>query len=621
MVENTSDDDWHDVHMVLVSGRPISYKMNLYEPLYLPRPEVEPELFASLRPPVYSGSLNDEKQQDQRNIVQKQMQELQKALPQLNTNQVAPLQLPLAGNPQGQGGAFNGGGFNGGGFNGNQAGNSFNNRFQNPQGGQPGLGNFNAKLTYEELQQRRRNNKEAQEEARRVVAGLNFKEGVASVASAEEIGDYYQYVLDQKINLSRQKSAMLPIMNRSIEGTKVSIFNAAVHPKFPLLGLRLKNTSGQPLTQGPITVYEGQTYAGDTRTLDLQPGEERLLSYALDQGTEVLAAGSEAPGPELVFKVGQDNLATNYKVRHTRTYTMKNRSTHDRKMVIEHPITAGWKLLEPEKAADKSRDVYRFETAVAAGKTVTFKVTEEENRDGSIKFVVDAYTRTAEPRQDVHVKLVNKRFDPKITGMRLVKGMLILKQQVRESTTYFVQNLSTQERQCNIDYVIRPDWKLLLDDDQAKSGPAVQRVKLKLPPEKTSVKEFVEERTTVENVPPLASLSDERAKELLGNAVASAEVKAGLAKAMDLQHKLHDAKGRQADLEKQLKALTEDQARMRQNLTIIPQSSEPYKKFLEKFVSQETDVENLQKQVRQVQTTVQEVQRQYDLFIANLTAE
>jgi hypothetical protein len=619
MVENTSDDDWHDVHMVLVSGRPISYKMNLYEPLYIPRPEVEPELFASLRPPVYSGTLNPEdKDQDKQNAQQKRLEVLQRA------QQMLP-QIPLNQNQQLQGNnGIIAGGFTGGGGqpqgNFNPYLNTLRNNYQN-NSVQPGQGNFNAKLTYEELQNRREQQKAAKDEAKRVVAGLNFKEGVASVASAEAVGDYYQYVLDQKINLSRQKSAMLPIMNRSIEGTKVSIFNSAVHPKFPLLGLRLKNTSGQPLTQGPITVYEGQTYAGDTRVLDLQPGEERLLSYALDQGTEVLAESSEAPGPELFFKVGQDQLATNYKVRHTRTYTIKNRSTHDRKMVVEHPITAGWKLLEPEKPSDKSRDVYRFEVTVGPNKTVTFKVTEEEKREENTKLLVDAFTRTADARKDIHVKLVSKKFDPKIIGMRFAKGTLVLKQQVRESTTYFVQNLSTQECQSNIDYVIRPDWKLFLDDDQAKSGPAVQRVKLKLPAEKTAVKEFVEERTTVENAPPLASLSEERAKELLGNAAASAEVKAGLTKGMDLQRKLRETKAKQADVEQQLKALTEDQARMRQNLSIIPQSSDPYKKFLEKFVTQETEVESLQKQLRQVQASVQQTQREYDLFIANLTVE
>ena len=59
LVENTSDDDWNDIRMVLVSGKPISFRMNLYDPIYIPRPFVEPEMFASLRPPVYDGALED----------------------------------------------------------------------------------------------------------------------------------------------------------------------------------------------------------------------------------------------------------------------------------------------------------------------------------------------------------------------------------------------------------------------------------------------------------------------------------------------------------------------------------------------------------------------------------
>jgi hypothetical protein len=629
MVENTSDDDWNDVHMVLVSGRPISYKMNLYEPLWIPRPEVEPELFASLRPPVYGGTFEQETGKDKAVANEKGMDIIQKQIQQ-NPN----LQQPFfPGNFGGNfGGGFGGnfgGGFNGNfqGFNGMQGGQGnnlfLNNRYTNPNAfmgqGQPGY--FNAKLNYEQLQDRQQKQRLQKEEAKKVVAGLNFKEGIASVANAEEIGDYYQYVLDQKISLSRQKSAMLPIMNKSIEGTKISIFNAAVHPKFPLLGLRLKNTSGQPLTQGPITVYEGQTYAGDTRVLDLQPGEERLLSYALDQGTEVVTADTTTPGPELTFKVGDDHLATNFKVRHSRSYTLKNRSTHERTTIIEHPVTHGWTLLEPEKANEKSRDVYRFEVKVAPGKTVTFKVTEEANEADHRKFNIAGLVRTCEPRDDIHVKLVQKTFDPKITGMRFEKGTLVLKQQVRESTSYFVQNLATQERQASIDYVVRPGWKLLLDDDQTKAGPAVQRVKLTLPKEKTTVREFVDEKTVTEKVPALATVSDDKLKELLASSAAGADVKAGLTKARDMIHKLRDTKAKQAEVEGQLKALSEDQARMRQNLSIIPQSSDPYKKFLEKFVTQETEIENLQKQVRQVQSSVQQLQRDYDLFIATLNAE
>src|SRR5436305_4347178 len=57
VVENPTDEDWKDVRMSLVSGRPISFQMDLYTPLYVPRPTVVPELFASLRPVAYSGEL------------------------------------------------------------------------------------------------------------------------------------------------------------------------------------------------------------------------------------------------------------------------------------------------------------------------------------------------------------------------------------------------------------------------------------------------------------------------------------------------------------------------------------------------------------------------------------
>ena len=59
VVENTQDEDWNNVRMALVSGRPISFQMDLYQPLFVTRPVVEPELFASLRPPTYQGDDGD----------------------------------------------------------------------------------------------------------------------------------------------------------------------------------------------------------------------------------------------------------------------------------------------------------------------------------------------------------------------------------------------------------------------------------------------------------------------------------------------------------------------------------------------------------------------------------
>ncbi|MBI5864302.1 MAG: hypothetical protein HZB38_07330 [Planctomycetes bacterium] len=54
-VENATEDDWRDVNLSLVSGRPISFTMDLYTPIYIPRPREELELYGSLRPPTFEG--------------------------------------------------------------------------------------------------------------------------------------------------------------------------------------------------------------------------------------------------------------------------------------------------------------------------------------------------------------------------------------------------------------------------------------------------------------------------------------------------------------------------------------------------------------------------------------
>jgi hypothetical protein len=44
IIENTTDDDWNDVQLTLVSGRPVSFIMNLYQPLFMQRPEIAPDV-------------------------------------------------------------------------------------------------------------------------------------------------------------------------------------------------------------------------------------------------------------------------------------------------------------------------------------------------------------------------------------------------------------------------------------------------------------------------------------------------------------------------------------------------------------------------------------------------
>jgi hypothetical protein len=208
---------------------------------------------------------------------------------------------------------------------------------------------------------------------------LNFRGSAHTAATAASLGDFFQYLIDHPVSLPRQKSAMLPIVNKDVEGSRVSIYNEHVLGKHPLLGLKFKNTSGLHLMQGPITVFEGHNYAGDARVLDIQPGEERLISYAIDLGTEALVTPENDSGRLTAVKIQKGIVHTVTKQRESKTYAFKNRSEQDRIIILEHPFRPDFKLTSAEKPAETARDVYRFELKVAAGKEAKQTVSEERD--------------------------------------------------------------------------------------------------------------------------------------------------------------------------------------------------------------------------------------------------
>ena len=330
VVENTTDEDWVNVQLGLVSGRPISFRMDLYEPLFVARPLIEPELFASLRPQTYGGDLDRDESRR------------------------------ADGKGEGRAGGEGKGKSTGAGKPGGLS--------QRRQAG------FGEGADKEEAQRGLLMDRPA-ESAKK----MNFRESVASAASATELGEYFEYHIRQPVSLPRQKSALIPIVNQPVGGTKVSIYNQAVHAKFPLLGLRFKNTTDLHLCQGPITVFENDAYAGDARISDLQPKEERLLSYAIDLGTEVEPQQTFAESLQAV-KVVKGILEATFKQREAKTYTVKNRSPQARTVLVEHPYRAHMTLVTPQKASERTREVYRFELAAEPNKPVSLEVVEETPR-------------------------------------------------------------------------------------------------------------------------------------------------------------------------------------------------------------------------------------------------
>ncbi len=332
IVENTTEEDWKDVGMTLVSGRPISFVMDLYQPLYIPRPVVRLELFASLQPQTYGQDLAAGDQE---------FQKLAEA-----ARPAAPAPASLA--------AGYGGGMGG-------------------MGGMAGLAK--AKAARRGVA---RPSAPGQPEAEALgEEGMDIRQGVQSVAAAGKVGELFQYSIAMPVSLPRRQSAMLPIVSGEVKGEKVSIYNPGVHAKYPLNGLKLTNSTELHLMQGPITVFDGGSYAGDAKIEDLAPGSQRLVSYAMDLETEVAPESKGRPEQLTSVRLVKGTMFIEMKHARSQDYTVKNSGRRVKKVLIEYPLDPTWKLVAPKEPSEKTRDLYRFAVDAKPGEPAKLLVEEE----------------------------------------------------------------------------------------------------------------------------------------------------------------------------------------------------------------------------------------------------
>ena len=454
IVENATEQDWDNVSLSLIYGRPISFTMDLYQPLYVPRPMEQLALYESLRPPTYEGALALKPAEAAPGAPAK-------------ASGLARKDVAAEGKTGGiAGGRFLRGGGGGGGG-------------QNPfAGGAAG----------------------ADEEA-----GMELDDaGVTSLAAAKEAGELFEYAIQAPVSLKRQQSAMLPIVTAEVQGQKVSIYNPATHPKYPLNGLKLKNTTGLHLMQGPVTVFDAGIYAGDAKLPDLQANEERLLSYALDLAVEVDVKQHAQPEQVTKLWIAKGALWHQRKLVDERVYTINNKDDAARALLVEQPMPVEWQLIEPKEAYERTSTLLRFKVEVAPKKAQQLQVRLERPLDESVALT----------------------------------------------------NLGTDE----IDLFLRQP-------------------------------------------------------------VISDGVKQALTRVIELRRTLDATKQQIAQIEKDIAAIADEQKRLRENMAVLSQTSEVYRRYEQKFDKQETQVEEMRTRLAELRKQEEGQRKALEDFILSMKAE
>lgn len=309
IVENTTDADWQNVELSLVSGRPVSFVMDLYTPLFAPRPVVEPELYANLMPRKYAEGFAER---------EKEAMEFD------------------------------------------------DERKSEAQGLRRGRAADRAAYAPEMARA-----------ATNAARDLSLAAGVAAAAATQEAGELFRFDIEKPVTLARRGSAMLPIVAQAVKAEKVSIYNQSVDSKHPMNGAYITNNTGVKLPGGPITVFDDATYAGDAQVDTLVPGDERLISYALDLNVSV--DPSQRSTSDIVSgRIVDGVLHLRREHRYSHTYKLKNKAGEERQVIVEHPFNAGRELVQPEKFAEKTESLYRFRVPVEEDATEDFVVEERQ---------------------------------------------------------------------------------------------------------------------------------------------------------------------------------------------------------------------------------------------------
>jgi hypothetical protein len=202
---------------------------------------------------------------------------------------------------------------------------------------------------------------------------------------AEQAATQVEFHIAAPVDAAAGQSLLLPILDRAVPTKRVALVSpeSGLHP---FVALQITNVAGSALPPGLATLYreaDGARFVGNAALPAMQPGEDRLLSFAGDLSTDVTIADA---GDSAVIAVhaARGTVTVSARDRNVTTYRVTTAPGEARSMLIEQPIRAGWTLTAP---AGGSRTPTRWRIAqdVPAGVTQDIKLVTEHPRSQTIQ--------------------------------------------------------------------------------------------------------------------------------------------------------------------------------------------------------------------------------------------
>ena len=317
LVQNTGQDDWANTHLSLVSGRPISFIQDLYTPLYVHRPTVQPRIPASPTPQTYASDM----------MAQEAYGTLGEPVPAGAV--LAPMMAAAAA----------------------------------PRGVRARLKDASRGLM----------DADPEEAFGGSIAATGASLGASLFAYHIDVP---VSVPRQQSAMIPFVAAPIEAERVSVYNSRVQ----ADHPLtgVRLKNTTALHLMGGPLTVFDAPEDGGAAgYVGDALMDDTEAGQTRLLTYAIDLAVDADAKRDSRSGAVTEVRIAEGALRVRQTYQQVAVYTFKNNGAQARTVVIEYPVQPEWELLEPAAPTERTASHYRFDLALPGKATAALTVQTE----------------------------------------------------------------------------------------------------------------------------------------------------------------------------------------------------------------------------------------------------
>uniref|UniRef100_A0A0G4HJE8 Ubiquitin-like domain-containing protein n=1 Tax=Chromera velia CCMP2878 TaxID=1169474 RepID=A0A0G4HJE8_9ALVE len=209
------------------------------------------------------------------------------------------------------------------------------------------------------------------------------------------------FEIQEPVTIKRKQSGLVPFLFSQVEASRCIVFCQSTRARHPMSAVTMVSGFNFPLESGAIVVLEDGKYVGEALLGALRQGEISLLQYAVETGVVVTVKKGEPKGgvphslellshDEAGEKVPETNpkKATAFKLISTKTvttkYTFANKSDRKFKELFidhrmqsrNHEVKSPLENLVQGMAVDAAYN--RFQTALEPFETLSFEVEETE---------------------------------------------------------------------------------------------------------------------------------------------------------------------------------------------------------------------------------------------------